>query len=523
MYKAIIVDDEEMIRKGIKNVIQWASLGIDEVHIASSAKEAFEKMQNIKFNIMITDICMPEMDGLTLVKEVNEINPELKIIVLTGFDNFEYAQKYCKMNVNDFLLKPVDEEELTSVIKKIVKDLDSERDKIEKHRKIVRVEGTEQQLKLDQLMQNIIYDINSEEAINSIKKEYKLDNYNKFKVVILKHILDDNLSWKNHYKLLNLSVKKACIEVVDCDNKGITFEDRDRNIIILLFATNNDKFEENIKFLIQYLKDEYNINQRVIWGSSVDDISKANISYNDGIMLINKAQSNVNNVNSLESEQEIKKYNESLYYLKKSISENINKLDNLINIYDRFSKLIESYNLSIYLIRKSCFDIATTVYFSYINEFDNMNNDKINSLAISIHGTDKESTIKITRDFIIQLYGIDDKENKDIIIKAKKYIKNNLDKSISVYSIAEMLYVNPTYFSRLFKNSTGEGCNNYIIRKKIEKAKYLFKTTSMKTGKVAEIVGYKDSNYFSLTFKKQTGFTPKEFREMDGESYERKN
>ena len=466
MYKAIIVDDEEMIRKGIKNVIQWASLGIDEVHIASSAKEAFEKMQNIKFNIMITDICMPEMDGLTLVKEVNEINPELKIIVLTGFDNFEYAQKCCKMNVNDFLLKPVDEEELTSVIKKIVKDLDSERDKIEKHRKIVRVEGTEQQLKLDQLMQNIIYDINSEEAINSIKKEYKLDNYNKFKVVILKHILDDNLSWKNHYKLLNLSVKKACIEVVDCDNKGITFEDRDRNIIILLFATNNDKFEENIKFLIQYLKDEYNINQRVIWGSSVDDISKANISYNDGIMLINKAQSNVNNVNSLESEQEIKKYNESLYYLKKSISENINKLDNLINIYDRFSKLIESYNLSIYLIRKSCFDIATTVYFSYINEFD---------------------------------------------------------KSISVYSIAEMLYVNPTYFSRLFKNSTGEGCNNYIIRKKIEKAKYLFKTTSMKTGKVAEIVGYKDSNYFSLTFKKQTGFTPKEFREMDGESYERKN
>ena len=125
MYKAIIVDDEEMIRKGIKNVIQWASLGIDEVHIASSAKEAFEKMQNIKFNIMITDICMPEMDGLTLVKEVNEINPELKIIVLTGFDNFEYAQKCCKMNVNDFLLKPVDEEELTSVIKKIVKDLDS--------------------------------------------------------------------------------------------------------------------------------------------------------------------------------------------------------------------------------------------------------------------------------------------------------------------------------------------------------------------------------------------------------------
>lgn len=523
MYKAIIVDDEEMIRKGIKNVIPWELLGIDEVQIASSAKEAFEKMKNIKFNIMITDICMPEIDGLALVQEVNNINPELKIIVLTGFDNFEYAQKCCKMKVNDFLLKPVDEEELSKVIEKLVKDLDYEKDKVVKQKKMVRVEGTAEQVKLERLMQNIIYDINSEEAIFNIKEEYKLKNYYKFKVVILTHILDDNLSWKNHYKLLNLSVKKACIEVIDCNNKGITFEDRDRNIIILMFVTDDSKCDEDLRFLVRYLKEEYSINQKIVLGSSVNDISKANISYNDGIMLINKSRSNINSVNDLYSEEEIKRYNESLYYVKKSISENINNLDNLISIYDKFSKHVDSYNLSIYLIRKSCFDIAITVYFSYINEFDNMQDDKINSLAVSLHGTNKENTIKITRDFIIQLYGIDDKENKDIIIKAKKYIKDNLDKSISVYSIAEMLYVNPTYFSRLFKNSTGEGCNNYIVRKKIEKAKYLFKTTSMRTGKVAEIVGYKDPNYFSLTFKKQTGFTPKEFREMNGESYERKN
>lgn len=173
------------------------------------------------------------------------------------------------------------------------------------------------------------------------------------------------------------------------------------------------------------------------------------------------------------------------------------------------------------MVRKYCFDIAATIYFNYISELDSGNEKKINYLAISLQSVDKENTLKITKDFIIQMYGIDSGENKEIIIKAKRYIKDNLDKSISVCNIAERLYVTPTYFSRLFKNSTGEGCNNYIVRKRIEKAKYLLNTTTLKTGKIAEIVGYKDTNYFSLAFKKQTGLTPKEYRERNRDCYER--
>lgn len=521
MYKAIIVDDERMIRDGIKNVIEWKLLGVHEVCIASSAKEAFEKMKYNKFNIMITDICMPEMDGLSLVEQMNSINPDLKIIVLTGFDNFEYAQKCCKMKVNDFLLKPVDEEELSKVIEKLVKELDDEQVKVEKQRKIVRVEGTSEQVKLEQLMQNIIYNTNSEVSIDKIIKEYELHNEYKYKVTILPPILDDNLSWKSHFKLLNLSVKKACIEVFDCNNKGITFEDRNKNIIIVMFVNDNSKYDEDLEFLIQYLKEEYNIKQKFVLGSIVNDIKKINISYNDGIITINKKRTTNNIPKDKDYEKEMKSFNENVYYLKKYISENIDNIECVIKGYDKFAELIESYNLSIVLIRKYCFDIATTIYFTYISEFDNGNENKINSLATSLQAVDKENTLKITRDFIIQMYGIDSRENKEIIIKAKRYIKDNLDKSISVCNIAENLYVTPTYFSRLFKNSTGEGCNNYIVRKKMEKAKYLLNTTTLRTGKVAEIVGYKDTNYFSLTFKKQTGLTPKEYRERNGDNYER--
>ena len=82
MYKVIVVDDEEMIRNGIKNVIPWKSLGVSEVITASSVNDAINIMKSNNFDIMITDICMPEKDGLSLVKEVNDINSELKIIVL---------------------------------------------------------------------------------------------------------------------------------------------------------------------------------------------------------------------------------------------------------------------------------------------------------------------------------------------------------------------------------------------------------------------------------------------------------
>lgn len=511
MYKVIIVDDEEMIRNGIKNVIAWQKLSINEVVTSSSAKEAFNIMKERNFDIMITDICMPEMDGLSLVEEMNNLNPSLKIIVLTGFDNFKYAQKCCKMKVNDFLLKPVDEEELSKIIGSLVKDLDTEKDKIEKERKIVRFEGTEEEIKLERLMQNLIYNKSNSDDSYEILNDYKLKEDYKYRVAIFAPILDENLSWKNHLKLLNLSVKKACIEVFDCNNKGITFEDKNKNIIIVMFI-NNIKINGEIEFLAKYLKDEYEIKPKYVLGSIVNSIEKINISYNDGIMLINNKRSNIKKYKSIDYENQLRDFNENLYYVKNSIVNNMNSLEELLIAYDKFTELIDSYSLSIDFTRKICFDIATTIYFSNINEFDN-NENKINLLALSLQSLDKENALKITREFIEKMYGFEEIDSKEVIKNAKKFIKNNLDKSLSVCNIAEMLYINPTYFSRLFKNNTGEGCNNYIVKKKMEKAKYLLQTTTMRISKIAELVGYKDTNYFSLTFKKQIGVTPRDFRE----------
>ena len=156
--------------------------------------------------------------------------------------------------------------------------------------------------------------------------------------------------------------------------------------------------------------------------------------------------------------------------------------------------------------------MASSVYLSYLEATDKNLDNRITSLLNSLLNSNAEDTLKITKDFIEQLTSQDDENMHELISAAKRYINDNLSGNLSVSSIAESLYITPNYFSRLFKKETGEGCNDYIIRKRMSKAKSLLETTNIKTGKIAIMVGYCDINYFSLAFKKNTGMSPTEYR-----------
>lgn len=518
MYKAIIVDDEEMIRKGICNVIPWEKLKIDNVKMASSGFEALNIMEKETFDIMITDICMTEMSGLSLVEKINLLNPKLKVIVLTGYDNFEYAQKCCRMKVEDYLLKPVDEIELENAIERLIENLENEKRVIHKQKINRRIQGVTEQLKLEQIMQNLLYDLTKTNQISTVLEEYSYDKDEMLQIALLCPVIDDNLAWKQHFELLNLSIKNTCIELFDSPKEGITFEDKNKNVIIAIFVREElEEVTRRIQHLITYLKNEYDINQKVILGSVVCGFNKINISYNDAYVLLNNRSSYDGIITEEHMELHLSLFNERVQVLRKNMIDNIDNLEKVMEIYETYTEIIEFYNLSTSLVKKTCFDIGGGVYFAYMMEKGEVSADnKLNSLLISLQSCNRDDAIKITRDFIVQMLQTDIGESHEIIRKAKLYIKEHLNEDISVYSIAEMLYLTPTYFSKLFKQSTGEGCNNYIIRKRIQKAKSLLETTSMKTGKIATLVGYRDTNYFSLAFKKQTGMSPTEFRENGG-------
>ncbi len=126
MIKALIVDDEKMIRTGIQRGIPWNSIGIEEVCVASSVSNAIEIIRDMIPNILIVDIQMGKENGIDLIKKIRMNNQNMKIIVMTGYDKFEYAHSCLKLNVQEFLLKPIDEDILMNILKQLVQSISEE-------------------------------------------------------------------------------------------------------------------------------------------------------------------------------------------------------------------------------------------------------------------------------------------------------------------------------------------------------------------------------------------------------------
>ena len=121
-------------------------------------------------------------------------------------------------------------------------------------------------------------------------------------------------------------------------------------------------------------------------------------------------------------------------------------------------------------------------------------------------------SLELGKQYLMKMLGGEENDVHEIVGKAKRYINQHLSEDLSVANIAEILFVSPNYFSRLFKRVTGQGCNEYIVRKRMEKACALLETTNFNTGKIAGMVGYNDTNYFSMTFKKNCGVSPTHYR-----------
>ncbi len=201
-------------------------------------------------------------------------------------------------------------------------------------------------------------------------------------------------------------------------------------------------------------------------------------------------------------------------YLVNSMIENTEDYNYLIHTYDIFCGALVSYNIPVNCIPAYCFEIASKLYYRHITSGLCPSKPSLESLAHNLSFCPAETALCLTRQFLTKLLNREDAGHL-LISKAQNYISQNLSTPISVSQVAEALFVSPNYFSRLFKRVTGEGCSEYIIRKKMEQACALLTTTTFKTSEIANMVGYHDSNYFSVTFKKYCGISPKNYRNKE--------
>ena len=176
MFKVLIIDDEPIIRKGLKNIIDWRNFGCEVCGEAADGLDGSELIRKLLPDIIITDIRMPETDGLTMIREIKDIVPESKIIILTGHREFDYAHEALKMGIFDFLLKPSKIEEITSVISRAVKELKFRKEWAEEFEKLNRLFTQNISVLREKLLYDVIHGINTDEE--DILQKLELFNFN---------------------------------------------------------------------------------------------------------------------------------------------------------------------------------------------------------------------------------------------------------------------------------------------------------------------------------------------------------
>ena len=508
MYKALIVDDEQIIRTGIQMVIPWKSLNVNDVFSADNGADALKIISEEMPDILITDINMAGMTGLELIEQAQKLHSGIKIIVMTGYDYFEYAQRCIKMRVQDFFLKPVNEEDLKKSVEKQLADIDGER-----HQKLLRRSlGAFEQYSLEESMRRLAAQSMSDKELAAVCGEYHIEPSQSVQAIVLLPALHED---GDEFRMI--SMKNMCIELFDKQQWGITFQDDSGRIVIAAFLdTELGSAAEGLGQLSQLVEDDFGIVFKESIGKEVSGLENLHSSYDDALSLLEQEESIIREtLKSYMPQNRLRIFYKTFAEIEDALTENIGNEEAVKSLLQSFEHAAEVHNLSVSLVRKSCFELVSAVSYSYMLQYGSFPEQSLNSLGEMLMAADKESALECTKSAIFKMVSLPVESVQSIIAKAKAMINENLSENISVLSIASSLFISPNYLSRLFKKKVGEGCSAYIIRKRIEKAKYLLNTTDLPSGKIAGMVGYQDINYFSIAFKRHVGVSPKAYRETE--------
>ncbi len=509
LFKVLIVDDEYFAREGMKKTIDWDILGCQVCGEASNGIEAIEYSKKLKPDIIITDINMPGISGLDMAFKVRELLPDCKFIIITGYDEFQYAKEAIKLKAVDFILKPIDEDELIEAIKRSTKELNklSLNRALEQERLLLdamRGRFSDKKSMVDGLREakidlNIIRIISIEN--DSYNERMEEDSMNK-----------SYMQNKGIRELIYKYFKSKCY-VVDCHlyRVAIVFEDNEDkdsleemlnnftkevnevlNITVTL-GVSNKKPLRNIKE--SYSESKEAINHKLYLG-------KNKIIYFESIL---KNDSHI----TLDFTKEKREMNLLIKAKdKKKIQDKLKSIFTRFKIYKSEEDFIRGVSVEIIL---EAFSVVKT-YDTY-SKGEELEESNIYKYAAKLNTLDE--LYEFVYSYLIKVLNIlrerDAAAEETGIEKAVEFIDHHYKEDISLKDVANYAYLSESYLSRKMKKVLGIGFSEYITRLRMEKAIELLREPNTKVAKVALEVGYPDYRYFSQSFKKYTGYSPSEF------------
>ena len=530
-YRILLVDDEEEVRKGILRKMDWEKLGFQVAGDAENGEEALEKIEQLKPDVVMTDIRMPYMDGLTLVAKIREKYPFIKILIFSGYDDFEYAKQAIKYRVTEYILKPVNGEELAEILKRVRASLDEE---IEQRRNIsILQESYENSLPmLRELFLNEMVSRTADVPDMAPKlKEYGVDILDACKwlaAVIHVELMEQTGGQElfRHQELIPISVRKLVEDHLKSYGRFTIFNSAE-GITLIAAEDGNNSETDLINRLNDICKESRRLLEVVITigvGCSCDRLQEIGRSYQTAVdalgyraivgdgrtIYINDVEPVNRGKLQLETKEEADLTAAIKFGSEKQIGEVLQGLAARMDDAKVHANQYQVYMLTIVncLIRlMQQYDLKMSDMFGAEEHYADI------IKRICRRESFAEEMIPVACRMNEALNRERDNTTKRVILEAKAYIQENYsDPDLSVDMLCRHLHMSPAYFSTVFKRETGQTYINYLTEVRLRKAEELLKNTDDKTYKIAEKVGYQEQNYFSYVFKKRFGISPTKYR-----------
>ncbi|SDM55944.1 response regulator transcription factor [Sediminibacillus halophilus] len=501
MYKLFIVDDEPLIMEGLSSLIDWKAYGFEVAGTAQDGREAFTSLSQQACDLLITDIRMPEMDGLQLIEKLKQSGMRMKFIVLSGYQEFPLIKKGLQLGIENYLLKPVREQELIETIKNV-------REKIDR----AYINDTTSNI----LRDNAIWRwLNGNMSYTDLKERLSLYGIKglplPLQLVLLNFPKTDRLS-NETLRIIQQDMERlmpGADMVITPEQELVVLFPLERSSEISWQQLNT--LED---YLIGKLDDFY-----ITLGHPIHHLNELPSEFNNMKqlsklkLLLPKEKHIIAEQLFIHSNEQMAVENLSKQPLIKSLSEgNVDKAKAwLSEVYQQFWENITKesptelraflYELTIELKQKFHLYVEEQVYTDFLHQVSNAET--------------REEMQKILSHFIDQLGDFITKWNQGvspIIQSILKYIENNYQEEMSLKTLSYQFHVNNIYLGQLFQHEVGKSFSHYLNEYRIEKAKEILKNSHLKAGTVGKKVGYTDAAYFYKQFKKYVGSTPSEWR-----------
>ncbi len=509
MYKVILVDDEKQITDGLSKMIRWTELGYEVVATARNGVEAIPLIQSLKPDLVVTDVRMPEMDGLKMLEMVRRhVSQDVEFIILSGFSDFQYARKAMQYNVKSYILKPIDESEFYGVLLDIKAALNE---------KEIR-----DSLRIRSSLNGFLNGDLSETADVFPDEEEKLGmRY----IVVQRHEQYVSLEAGGPDESRPDLFQAIAGLFGDPFMRFVIRQDRDRCHVVagksLLLEYGND-LRKLAHGLHEHLSRAAGIETDILVGRHVSGSRELHQSvqsiYHCSSKLFYLSKPSVVLYEDIREQKFSKAYEDNGLVIKTIAAFRKNDMERLgacvTQMVEHFSKLQVAPEIALVhldsamaailqILAESREDVSAALeqyaFFKKIQSRVGIQN--LARLALQF--------FEACNDLSLAGKKI---EHGDVVARVARYVEENFAQPLKINDIAERFFVNPAYLGQQFARKKGFSLNHYINSVRIEKAKELLATTPQRVYEIAALAGFDDPNYFSSKFLEYTGCTPSEYR-----------